>query len=178
VGVDVALRLAPTVTIGAEVGYRRDEMAARFGVVTFTIRRAIEFDLESFRECLATAFEPYRQRYIPDAYRNTVPTIDGLRNRLSSMHVLVGIAPTGNVIGTIASAQIAPAVGYLRGLAVRPLWQGLRVADGLLLAAEQQLRRENCTQVTLDTVAPLERARRFYEKHAFLGLATSVTSSR
>jgi GNAT superfamily N-acetyltransferase len=53
---------------------------------------------------------------------------------------------------------------------VHPDYQGRGVAGELLIAAEEELRAEGCTRVTLDTTTPLVRARRFYEKH---GYATS-----
>ena len=175
VGLHRSLGFEPVGTLNA-VGFKFDRwvdtvlMQRALGTSTdrpFTIRPATAFDLESIRDCLATAFEPYRRSYTAAAYRDTVPAIAGLRERLDAMHVLVAMAPIGEVVGTIACAVTSPGVGYLRGLAVRPHWQGMRVADGLLRAAEQRLRRENCTRVTLDTVEPLQRARRFYEKHAF-----------
>lgn len=59
------------------------------------------------------------------------------------------------------------AEGHLRGVAVSPEWQGSGVATALLRAAENELRTNGCTFVTLDTTAPLKRATRFYEKHGF-----------
>jgi ribosomal protein S18 acetylase RimI-like enzyme len=52
-------------------------------------------------------------------------------------------------------------------MAVLPECQGKGVAEALLRAAEDELRRRGCTCITLDTTAPLQRAIRFYERHGY-----------
>jgi ribosomal protein S18 acetylase RimI-like enzyme len=94
-------------------------------------------------------------------------TPDTVLDRLQSMSVLVAVSTTGEVAGTIASQVASGQEGHLRGMAVRPAWQGTGIADALLTAAERELLDRKCSRVTLDTTEPLQRAIRFYEKHGF-----------
>lgn len=126
------------------------------------IRRATPDDAEAVLNCLHAAFEPYRERYTPDGYRDTTLTPETVRKRMASMAVFVAVAPDGEVVGTIAAAIADGGVGHLRGMAVLPAWQGAGVAALLLDAAERELRDRRCS---LDTTEPLRRAARFYEKH-------------
>jgi ribosomal protein S18 acetylase RimI-like enzyme len=71
------------------------------------------------------------------------------------------------VVGTIGCTVYGDGEGHLRGMAVRPEWQGSGVAGALLEQAESHLAQSNCQRVTLDTTQPLERAVRFYEKHGY-----------
>jgi N-acetylglutamate synthase-like GNAT family acetyltransferase len=82
------------------------------------------------------------------------------------MDVFVAVED-GKVIGTISCKLVGGEEGNLRGMAVRPEWQGSRVAAELLARAEQELRKAGCSTMTLDTTKPLQRAARFYEKHGF-----------
>ena len=52
-------------------------------------------------------------------------------------------------------------------MAVPAMHQGRGVAAALLAAAERTLRNRGCRVVSLDTTAPLTRARGFYEKHGY-----------
>jgi GNAT superfamily N-acetyltransferase len=83
------------------------------------------------------------------------------------MAVFVAATSGGEVIGTVACHPVAQGEGYLRGMAVRPGWQGLGVAEELLGAAEAELRRAGCGRVSLGTTRPLARAVQFYKAHGF-----------
>jgi GNAT superfamily N-acetyltransferase len=131
------------------------------------VRRATSNDADAILDCLHAAFEPYRTRYTPDGYRDTTLTPETIRERLTSMSVLVAVAAEGKIVGTIASAVADAGVGHLRGMAVLPAWQGAGVAALLLDAAERELRVKRCSVVTLDTTEPLQRATRFYEKYGY-----------
>jgi GNAT superfamily N-acetyltransferase len=133
----------------------------------FSIRLATAEDAEAILSCLRLAFEPFRASYTPDAYRDTVPTLDAIHARLASMCVLVAVAPDGEIVGTVAAQRAGPNEGHLRGMAVRPGWQGAGVADRLLEAAERSIVDWNCARVSLDTTEPLQRAIRFYLRHGF-----------
>ena len=113
-----------------------------------------------------SAFEPFRTQYTQGAFQDTVPGPAALRQRLLDMAVYVAITPNGEIVGTIA-ASIEGAAGHLRGMAVRPAWQGRGIADQLLLTAQGDLIAAGCTGITLDTTMPLRRAIRFYQKHGF-----------
>jgi ribosomal protein S18 acetylase RimI-like enzyme len=83
------------------------------------------------------------------------------------MTVYVAIATEREVVGTAASA-LEGGDGHLRGMAVRPAWQGRRIADQLLLVAEKDLLAGGCVRITLDTTVPLQRAIRFYQRNGFV----------
>jgi len=125
------------------------------------IRRATAEDAEAVLDCLRIAFEPYRAAYTPAAFDDTVPS--SLQERLRSMILFVAVE-RGAVIGTLACAIDDSREAHLRGMAVRPEWQGSGVAAGLIDAAESEMIARSCTRATLDTTAPLKRAARFYEK--------------
>lgn len=128
------------------------------------IRRATIADTEAIFRCLTAAFAPYRTRYTPAAYDDTVRPPEELKRRFETMTLFVAVAESGEIVGTIASSVALPGEGHLRGMAVIPEWQGRGVAAALIEAAESELRQQGCTRVTLDTTDPLQRASRFYEK--------------
>jgi ribosomal protein S18 acetylase RimI-like enzyme len=132
-----------------------------------TIRRAQVEEVESIVECLESAFEPFRSQYTRDAFRDTVLSSEAIRERMVHMTVYVAIATEREVVGTVASA-LEGEDGHLRGMAVRPAWQGRRIADQLLLVAEKDLLAGGCVRITLDTTVPLQRAIRFYQRNGFV----------
>ena len=83
------------------------------------------------------------------------------------MSVFVATDETGEVVGTIGAAVIAPSEGHIRGMAVAPAWQGRGVAKQLLEAAESELAAKGCSRISLDTTEPLKRAIAFYENNGF-----------
>jgi ribosomal protein S18 acetylase RimI-like enzyme len=130
-----------------------------------TLRDAVVDDTEGILACLAFAFAAYRSRYTDGAYADTVLDPHTLQVRLREMSVLVALC--GNqIVGTIAFAAKGDD-GHLRGMAVRPEWQGTGVASMLLDTAVKALHRRNCRYVTLDTTEALERAVRFYRRAGF-----------
>ena len=66
------------------------------------IRPATADDSRGILECLASAFEPYRARYTPGAYLDTVLTSETIAQRLESMQVFVAITADDQIVGTIA----------------------------------------------------------------------------
>jgi N-acetylglutamate synthase-like GNAT family acetyltransferase len=131
-----------------------------------TIRRAKEADAGGVLRCLQDAFEPYRSQYVAAGFTDTTLTPETLRQRMQQMTVLVARTAEGECIGTVAWSA-SGVEGHIRGMAVRPQWQGAGVAADLLAAAENDLRRHGCRRITLDTTAPLERAIAFYVRHGF-----------
>jgi ribosomal protein S18 acetylase RimI-like enzyme len=138
----------------------------------FAIRRARPEDKAAVLDCLRTAFEPYRMLYTPAAFDDTVLTPDTVAERFATMAVLVAATASGEVVGTVACRLVGVGEGHLRGMAVRPSWQGRGVAEELLAAAEAELRRAGCCRVSLDTTRPLGRAIRFYEARGFRATGT------
>ncbi len=137
-----------------------------------SIRHASPEDAPSIHTCLAAAFEPYRHRYTPGGFRDTVPTAQELEQRVRRMQVLVAVTDFGEVVGTLAYQKMDSEEGHLRGMAVVPSLQGTGIAQQLLGRAESSLRQLDCTRVTLDTTEPLQRATGFYERQGYV--ATGV----
>jgi GNAT superfamily N-acetyltransferase len=140
----------------------------------FTIRKAGVEDALGILKCLIAAFEPYRQQYTPEGFRDTTLTAETVHQRLGTMSVYVAIDEPNRrtVVGTIGCNVVGQEhggslEGHIRGMAVLPEWQGRGVAEQLLATAEQELRTRGCARITLDTTAPLQRAIRFYEKHGY-----------
>ncbi len=133
----------------------------------YTIHRAGPEHLPGVIACLAAAFERHRSDYTEDAFNDTVPDLEAMAARLQHMTIFCASGPSRAVIGTIACGVTSPGEGHLRGMAVLPEFQGLGIADGLLNAAEKELRARACSRVTLDTTRPLLRAVRFYTRNGY-----------
>jgi GNAT superfamily N-acetyltransferase len=132
-----------------------------------SVRRGTAADAGGILVCLQAAFEPYRDRYTPDAFRDTVLTPVTIQLRLATMAVFVAVTAPGEIVGTVGGSAISAEEGHIRGMAVLPPWQGGGLARQLLQAVESELRAQGCQRITLDTTQPLERAMRFYEKHGY-----------
>ena len=124
------------------------------------VRQATPADAGDILDCLHAAFDPYRDRYTPGAFSDTVP--ESLDERFRTMILFVAVDDAA-IVGTIACA-VHGREGHLRGMAVRPEKHGAGAARMLLQAAEDAFRARGCERVTLDTTEPLQRARAFYEK--------------
>jgi ribosomal protein S18 acetylase RimI-like enzyme len=142
-------------------------MSASTPTSAIAIRRAAENDSPEILACLHAAFAPYRDSYSPAAYLDTVLTPETLQERFIQMQVFVAQSSSGQIVGTIACQVVSHGEGHIRGMAVLPACQGTGIAAQLLARVEDGLRRQNCTRITLDTIAPLVRAMRFYEKFGF-----------
>jgi ribosomal protein S18 acetylase RimI-like enzyme len=133
-----------------------------------TIRKALESDASGILECLRIAFEPYRTKYTPEAFADTVLTQTTIQHRLTLMSIFAAVTADEQIVGTIGCSLIGAGEGHLRGMAVLPEWHGRGIAENLLRLAEAELAGRGCSRVTLDTTEPLQRAMRFYEKHGYL----------
>jgi N-acetylglutamate synthase-like GNAT family acetyltransferase len=133
----------------------------------FTIRQALISDAEEIQACLRTAFSHFLNTYTREAFLDTVPTLENVRGRFHTMSLFVAEDQERKVIGTIAWYLRSKEEGFLRGMAVRPEWQGKGVAQQLLQAAESDILSHGCSRVGLDTTDPLERAIHFYEKNGY-----------
>jgi GNAT superfamily N-acetyltransferase len=131
------------------------------------VRRATATDAGGVLGCLAAAFAPYESHYTAKAYEDTILSHDTYLRRLQEMTILVAQTPLGEVAGTIAYAVVARGHGHLRGMAVRPEYQGQGIAGLLIESAEEELRRQECVRVTLNTTQPLRKAVRFYESRGY-----------
>jgi ribosomal protein S18 acetylase RimI-like enzyme len=130
------------------------------------IRKALQQDAASIAHCLASAFAPFRNQYTAGAFADTVLNEQGVLGRLAHMTIYVAISEEGEILGTTA-CSVTGQLGHLRGMAVRPEWQGHNIAQQLLHEAEKDLRAAGCDRITLDTTAPLERAIGFYERNGY-----------
>jgi|SRR5581483_2328086 len=131
-----------------------------------SVREAREEDAAGILKCLATAFEAYRAEYSEAGFYDTVLTPETIARRMSEMSVFVATTDSGEIVGTIA-CKAEGEEGHLRGMAVAPGWQGRGLSALLLERAEQHLRVQGCSRISLDTTAPLKRAMRFYERHGY-----------
>jgi ribosomal protein S18 acetylase RimI-like enzyme len=131
------------------------------------IRKAQPNDAPAIAECLASAFASFRSRYTAGAFADTVLTVEGVLDRLTHMTIYAAVTSGGEVVGTVAYG-IDHQKGHLRGMAVRPQWQGHAIAEKLLHIAENDMRAAGCSRITLDTTSPLERAIGFYQRHGYL----------
>lgn len=132
-----------------------------------SIRRATERDAEGILDCLRSAFEPYRAAYTAEGFTDTVLTSGSIHQRFDQMSVFVATDEAGQIVGTIGGAVIARGESHVRGMAVRPSWQGRGVAEKLLETVESELAERGCRRISLDTTEPLKRAVAFYEKNGF-----------
>jgi ribosomal protein S18 acetylase RimI-like enzyme len=132
-----------------------------------SIRRATLDDAPGILECLRAAFEPYRDRYTPEAFADTVLSPGTIQSRLIGMSVFVAVSGSGAIVGTVGGSRVGQAEGHIRGMAVHPDVAGTGVAHSLLQAVENELRQRGCTRLSLDTTTPLERAVRFYVRNGF-----------
>ncbi|HUI40498.1 MAG TPA: GNAT family N-acetyltransferase [Terriglobia bacterium] len=131
------------------------------------VRQATQADASGILDCLRSAFAAYQAHYSEAGYLDTVLTPETLEERFKAMTVFVAIIPAAGVVGTIAFGPADQNEGHLRGMAVRPEWQGRGIAVRLLEAAERELRNGGCSCITLDTTEPLVRAIQFYEKRGY-----------
>jgi len=136
-------------------------------VSEFTIRPALISDAEEIHECLRVAFGRFLDSYSHEAFLDTVPTVENVRERFHTMSLFVAEDSGRKVIGTIAYYLKSPQEGYIRGMAVLPDWQGRGVAQRLMETAEAEVRERGGARVSLDTTDPLQRAIRFYEKNGY-----------
>jgi ribosomal protein S18 acetylase RimI-like enzyme len=136
------------------------------GIAT-TLRKATLRDMEAVLECLRSAFAPYEHYYTRVAFQDTTLTRESYPLRLQGMAVFVAVDNSDCIVGTIACNVVGNGEGHLRGMAVLPEFQASGIADQLLTCAEQELAKQHCSRVTLDTTGPLQRAMRFYERHGY-----------
>ena len=130
------------------------------------VELAAAADIAGIERCLRSAFEPYRTRYTPGAYADTVLTDQGVRARLETMIVLVAKPDSGIVAGTV-SGRVHGSEGHLRGMAVLADWQRKGVGQRLLAQIESRLAAAGCRVVSLDTTQPLTHAMAFYERNGY-----------
>jgi len=113
------------------------------------------------------AFEAYRDQYASGAFADTVLTHETLERRFATMFIFLANEASGDIVGTVAGQVVNKEEGHIRGMAVRPGWQGRGVAAALLTVIEGEFIARQCSRITLDTTEPLERAIQFYERHGY-----------
>lgn len=134
---------------------------------SWKVRKATKADAPAILGSLRVAFEPYRDRYTPEGFTDTVLTSELLTQRFTTMTLFVATDDASEIVGTIGCQALASGEGHIRGMAVLPAWRGSGVANQLLKVAELELHVQGCTWVSLDTTEPLAAAQRFYEKNGY-----------
>ena len=73
------------------------------------IRRATDQDTSAILDCLRAAFEPYRLSYSADAFRDTVPAPEAIRDRLANISVAIArrVGETDTLYGSVTASDIA-----------------------------------------------------------------------
>ncbi len=136
-------------------------------IIHFSIRVATPQDSVEVLDCLKSAFVPYQAVYTAGAFADTILNWESLQQRFLTMQILLATDAEDIVRGTI-SYSVFNGIGHIRGMAVRPGYQGSGVAGALLARVESDLSGLHCSAVTLGTTRPLCRAISFYERNGFL----------
>jgi GNAT superfamily N-acetyltransferase len=132
----------------------------------FTIRRArpedhvaVARELAAYLSFIGDAFEP-----------------DGLDHDIahwqeeyggSTGSLLLVEDPAGEVVGTAAVRVLAPGVGELKRMWLRPACQGRGLGRRLMDASLDEARRLGCGRLRLDTESKLEAAVHLYRAYGF-----------
>lgn len=125
------------------------------------IRRATEQDAPRIATIIASAFEPYRALYTPDAYAATVIDADTIAARL-------GEGPTWVALDhdIVATAAAKPTE---HGLYIRSMASLVRGCGPHLLAAIERHARDHAIDTLYLSSTPfLDRAIALYERWGFL----------
>ena len=131
------------------------------------IRKAHPQDAAAIAACLASAFAPFRSQYTAGAFADTVLNAEGVLDRMAHMTIYAAVTPVGEIVGTVAAA-VVDQVGHLRGMAVRPDWQGRAIAEQLLRVAENDMRTAGLSSHHAGFNAAPPASHRFYEQHGFV----------
>ena len=133
---------------------------------TLILRSARSGDAKAILACLEAAFASYRYEFTHAAYRDTVPDLESLRERMSTTTLFVAECD-GNIAGTVGVGVPGTGVAHLRGMAVDPAYQHGGIGRRLLRRALDEATVAGADHVTLDTTSPLGGAARFYEAAGF-----------
>lgn len=134
------------------------------------IRSATEHDTEMIPKVLGEAFRPFQSIYSKAAFAATVIGPEEVRKRLREGPVWVA-EYEGKPVGTIS---ILPKENemYVRGMAVLPAAQGLKIGLALLEQAERFALENSCRRLFLRTTPYLDKAIRLYEQFGFVRMAS------
>ena len=81
--------------------------------------------------------------------------------------LLLVVDPAGEVVGTAAVRRLAPAIGELKRMWLRPGCQGRGLGRRLMDACLDEARRLGCRALRLDTQTKLEAAVHLYRAYGF-----------
>lgn len=130
------------------------------------IRPATEAELPTARALLAETYSRYSGAMTPAIWR--IYLADLLPDERLLPYLLVGEAD-GVVVATVrlyppgaAEVPLPAEVGYLRGVAVRPDWEGRGLARALVAECERRIAALGAATVMLHTTEFMPRAVRLY----------------
>ena len=133
------------------------------------IRKATSQDVEDVHDVLSRAFESYRVHYTKEAYEATVPLPLEIEKRIDDPKVEVLVAVCNNEIVGTASAKIDVHSWnlHIRGMAVKPSYQGKGIGWRILEEICRLGVNEGCKTISLDCFEPLYHARDLYRNFSF-----------
>jgi GNAT superfamily N-acetyltransferase len=129
------------------------------------IRLAGPGDEETISRLLLEAFEPFREKYTPGGFADTVATDDVIRERLATAKIWIAF-DGDHAVGTV-TALPEPERIYIRSMAVTPRAQGCGVGQQLLAALEKDAQERGFKKLYLYTTFVLPGAQPLYEKNGF-----------
>ena len=137
-------------------------------VKDLNIRMATEPDAENIHSVLHEAFREFRHLYTTEAMAATVIGPAEVCRRIGEGPLWVA-ETEGKTVGTI-SVLARDEGAYVRGMAVLPAVQGLKIGLRLLQTAEQFAQENGFYRLFLRTTPYLGNAIRLYERFGFASM--------
>lgn len=131
----------------------------------FAIRRAETDDAETISALILEAFEPFRDKYTPDAFEYTAVKAEKVRQRFAEGPMWIAEVD-GQPVGTVSGLPEEERF-YIRSMAVRPSVQRGGIGQRLLETLEEFARGAGFKKLYLYTTFVLPGAKRLYEKNGF-----------
>jgi len=133
-------------------------------------REAVARELRAYLEHIGEVFDGADLDHDIAHWENQY---DGLAGAL-----FVVESPVKEIVGTAALRTLAPGVGEIKRMWVRPECQGLGLGRRLLRSCLEEARRRDYTLVRLDTERRMEPALRLYRDAGFTEIADYNGNSR
>lgn len=118
---------------------------------------------------LLEAFSPYREQYTEGAFNATVASAENLKKRIQSgyFEVLVALCED-EIAGTVSVKKINDKTLYMATMAVKPAYYGKGIGYKILEEVKRIAILKECSEISLETSAPLTNAIALYERFGFV----------